>query len=95
MEAEGWYVDPYAIHDERWFSNGVPTQLVKDGGVESNDRPPDRTWTGPLEPIGMAVGPGADDFAHRDVDESARQGGDGGDIGVAAAWAAFVETGGD
>ena len=34
MEAEGWYVDPYAIHDERWVSNGVPTQLVKDGGVE-------------------------------------------------------------
>lgn len=95
MQAEGWYVDPYAIHDERWFSNGAPTKLVKDDGVESNDQPPDGPWTGPLEPIGMAVGPGADDFAHRDVDESGGQGGDGGDIGVAAAWEAFVETGGD
>jgi hypothetical protein len=95
MQAEGWYVDPYARHDQRWFSNGVPTKLVKDDGVESNDQPPDRPSTGPLEPIGVEVGPGADDFAHRDVDESAGHSGDGGDIGVAAAWEAFVETGGD
>ena len=39
-EAEGWYVDPYALHEERWYSAGTPTPLVRDHGVESHDDPP-------------------------------------------------------
>ena len=38
--AEGWYKDPYRRHDDRWFSGGEPTSLVRDGRVESHDPPP-------------------------------------------------------
>ncbi len=48
--AEGWYEDPYGLHGHRWFSDGVPTGLVKDGGVESTDPPPDGAVPGPLVP---------------------------------------------
>jgi hypothetical protein len=34
---EGWYADPTARHEQRWFSAGAPTQLVRDGKVESTD----------------------------------------------------------
>jgi len=40
MEAEGWYRDPYGLHEERWYSNGTATSLVRDGRVESKDAPP-------------------------------------------------------
>ena len=39
--AEGWYRDPFAIHEDRWMSQGRPTKLVRDGGVEAYDPPPD------------------------------------------------------
>ena len=38
---EGWYTDPYGRHEARWFSDGTPTKLVRDRGVESYDKPPD------------------------------------------------------
>jgi hypothetical protein len=40
MEAEGWYHDPYQLHEERWYSDGKPTALVRDAKVESKDPPP-------------------------------------------------------
>ena len=40
MQAQGWCPDPYGIHDDRWFSGGEPTSLVRDQGVESFDEPP-------------------------------------------------------
>ena len=39
--AEGWYRDPYAIHEDRWMSEGRATKVVRDGGTESYDPPPD------------------------------------------------------
>ena len=39
--AEGWYTDPYGRHEARWMSDGTPTELVRDLGVESYDAPPD------------------------------------------------------
>ncbi len=36
----GWERDPYGIHELRYFSQGNPTKLVKDGEVESYDDPP-------------------------------------------------------
>jgi hypothetical protein len=48
MRAEGWYQDPYGLHTDRWFSDGQPTDLVRDGKVESRDAPPSATYTGPL-----------------------------------------------
>ena len=41
VKAEGWYGDPFAVHDARWFSDGNPTSLVRDGHHESHDPPPD------------------------------------------------------
>jgi hypothetical protein len=42
--AQGWYQDPYAIHEHRYFSAGLPTKLVRDGGHERYDPPPDRAF---------------------------------------------------
>jgi hypothetical protein len=45
--AEGWYTDPYDLHEARWISDGTPTKLVRDAEVESYDEPPDSE---PLHP---------------------------------------------
>jgi hypothetical protein len=51
MKAEGWYLDPFGSHEARWFSNGAPTILVRDKGVESHDSPPSTNYAGELTPI--------------------------------------------
>jgi len=38
--AQGWYRDPYGLHQDRYFSAGRPTKLVRDGELESFDEPP-------------------------------------------------------
>lgn len=40
-EVEGWFQDPWARHDARWFSDGKATSLVRDGRREGNDPPPE------------------------------------------------------
>jgi hypothetical protein len=40
LKAQGWYRDPYGVHEDRYFSDGQPTKLVRDGGAESFDPPP-------------------------------------------------------
>ena len=39
--AEGWCTDPFGRHEARWMSNGEPTKLVRDAGVDSFDAPPE------------------------------------------------------
>ena len=39
------------MHQERWFSDGAPTALVRDGLVESRDDPPEPAWSGPLSEL--------------------------------------------
>ena len=51
MHAEGWYRDPYGLHGDRWFSDGRPTNLVRDQGIESRDEPPPGEPPLPLEPV--------------------------------------------
>jgi uncharacterized membrane protein len=46
--AEGWYEDPYRVHEYRWFSVGKPSNLVRDGLTESNDPSPDEPYAGVL-----------------------------------------------
>jgi hypothetical protein len=58
MAAEGWFKDPFAVHDARWFSAGTPTDLVKDGSTEMSDPPPDRAIAGRLEPVARNPVPG-------------------------------------
>jgi hypothetical protein len=41
-------MDPWRIHEERWFSDGTPTALVRDGEAEAHDPPPDEPAPEPL-----------------------------------------------
>jgi hypothetical protein len=40
VKAQGWYRDPYGVHEDRYFSDGQATKLVRDGGSEGYDPPP-------------------------------------------------------
>ena len=40
---QGWGEDPFGLHEQRYFSAGRPTKLVRDGHVESYDEPPSGT----------------------------------------------------
>ena len=40
MRVQGWHPDPFERHEDRWFSDGKPTRLVRDQGIESYDEPP-------------------------------------------------------
>jgi hypothetical protein len=61
MSAGGWYHDPFGAHEARWFSDGTPTNLVRDGAVEAHDEPPDTEFELPLVPVsGSPAGNGAD-----------------------------------
>jgi hypothetical protein len=46
---DGWYPDPYGIHEERLFAHGEPTSVVRNDGIGSLDAPP-VTGAGPAEP---------------------------------------------
>jgi hypothetical protein len=64
-QAQGWYRDPFGIHEDRYFSCGWPTKLVRDSGIEAYDLPPDLPLPeGDLTPVppsvnAAAAGPGA------------------------------------
>jgi hypothetical protein len=83
MREEGWYTDPFGLHERRWFSDGVPTKLVSDNGITSNDPAPNTRYVLAPKPIedstGLTVEAGS---THEDA-------------GVNQAWEAFVESGGD
>jgi hypothetical protein len=60
IDEEGWYTDPYGLHDARWMSMGEPTKLVRDGDVESYQDPPDSLPSHPaikIEPPPESVTP--------------------------------------
>ena len=69
---EGWFQDHFRIHEDRWYSDGVPTSLVRDGGVESTDPPPSRHV--PSEPLVRSIphnpSSGPDDLLRADDTES-------------------------
>ena len=51
MKPQGWYRDPFGVHENRWFSDGNPTKLVQDGAFEAYDEPPPGLLPGPLVEI--------------------------------------------
>lgn len=72
--AEGWYRDPYGIHEDRWMSQGVPTGLVRDGVRESDDPPPDRPLPeADLVPADQAAGDETDASDMRRADDVNRR----------------------
>jgi hypothetical protein len=70
MNAEGWYHDPFGSHEARWFSDGHPTQLVRDGDIEAHDPPPEISYTGQLERVETAAASGPDDMRRADDRET-------------------------
>ncbi len=61
---QGWFVDPFAVHEERWISQGRPTALVRDGWAESRDPPPDLAMPSNLvrAPAALPLGHSSDDL---------------------------------
>jgi len=55
---QGWFQDPFGLHEERYFSAGRPTKLVRDGQVEHFDAPPSTT-SEPAAAIAEEGGEGA------------------------------------
>jgi len=86
VEAEGWYVDPFARHEARWFSEGTPTDLVRDGRSESHD-PPDAGFTGPVETLPEAGDGSGEDLLRADEPTRDASSGDG-------PFQAFTDSGG-
>jgi hypothetical protein len=43
-ELQGWFADPFERHEQRYFSAGRATKLVRDGSAESYDEPPAATF---------------------------------------------------
>jgi hypothetical protein len=67
---EGWYVDPYGVHQARWISAGTPTALVRDGGVESQDPPPSAPFEGELQELEETESPDGEDLLRADSAEA-------------------------
>jgi hypothetical protein len=56
-EPQGWYRDPYHAHEDRYFSAGQATKLVRDDGQEGYDEPPDQPYiAADLVPVAEAEG---------------------------------------
>jgi hypothetical protein len=66
VDEEGWFLDPFGAHEQRWFSAGSPTKLVRDRGVESYDPPPGRAVARPLVPVAERQAPAAATFRRAD-----------------------------
>jgi len=54
---QGWFEDPFGVHQHRWISRGRPSDLVRDDGAESYDAPPDGPLPGPLVPANRSSAP--------------------------------------
>jgi hypothetical protein len=66
MNPEGWFVDPFGRYEARWFSDGTPTALVRDGGVEAHDPPPDDPVPGALQRLPEAAASDGHDMKRAD-----------------------------
>ena len=55
---EGWAPDPFEAHELRFFVDGLPTKLVKDGSAEAfDDLPPRSSWPSNLLPPELSPAP--------------------------------------
>jgi hypothetical protein len=70
LKAEGWYEDPFGSHGARWFSDGTPTNLVRDHGQVSRDELPDTPYEGTPTPLVASGDDSADDLRRADDDKT-------------------------
>ena len=65
---QGWFTDPWGLHDARGISLGKATDLVRDGRVEAHDPPPNTppTVTPALIPAEAPGQVGAGDLRRAD-----------------------------
>ncbi len=94
MNAEGWYHDPFRLHEDRWMSDGAPTALVRDQGVESQDPPPSTKFDGPLEPVAEHAPADGEDLLRAD-NEGADEAIFDPNAAVGTVWDTFGQSGGD
>ena len=88
MTEEGWYSDPYGVHEHRWFSDGTPTNLVRDQGRTSQDPPPQTAYVDEPHPIESAPSLAEDDLRRGDDEEAKSV------DPVDAAWTYFTRSSG-
>jgi hypothetical protein len=88
MNEEGWYSDPYGVHEHRWFSAATPTSLVRDHGKTSHDAPPTTAYVEKPHLIESAASLAKDDLRRGDDD------GSNGVDPVDAAWTIFTRSSG-
>ena len=53
LAVQGWCTDPFAMHEARWMSDGQPTKLVRDAGIETFDPPKGKPL---FEPVPLVEG---------------------------------------
>ena len=63
--AQNWCLDPFGNHEERWFSRGMPTALVRDHGVEAQDPPPDSAFAHQYSVLAYVDPSAAEKTGHR------------------------------
>ena len=66
MHAQGWYRDPFHRHEDRYFSDGHPTELVRDGAAETMDPPPDGPMPEAVTEVPLPPAPEGEDLLRAD-----------------------------
>ena len=69
---EGWFLDPFCRHHDRYFAGGKPTGLVRDGEDESFDPPPELLLSAPLVPVPL-IGPSGSPHDLKRADDAEAQ----------------------
>jgi len=88
---EGWFTDPYGLHDARWLSEGKPTHLVRDGATEGSDPAPDEPFK--VTPVRLGDDPERGDGSDlRRADDAERQPGFDEAKATRGAWDAFDQS---
>jgi hypothetical protein len=90
---EGWYSDPYALHEARWMSQGTPTPLVRDGKTEGHDPAPDEPFRVTPVRLGDDAEPNAGSDLRR-ADDAERSGPYDAQKAARAAFDVFDQSGG-
>jgi hypothetical protein len=71
---QGWFTDPFALHEHRWMSDGQATRLVRDSGTTSYDPSPDRAFVRAPEAVVEVPAAGGGDLRRADDAERGDQG---------------------